>query len=161
MCWGADTAQDHRDGSEGWQEQEGCASEGRAEPQAGARRILLGVKVCLSFGVRGQCCHCCTHPVRNQWVWRTPCKRQRCPTWANSRNAHFGEPMGGGCAPLPLGRGAVSEHLLQEENENRWGNVNQQLLENVMLEKFQLSPLKLIPKYILKVAQGTLILSAA
>lgn len=46
----ADTAQDHRDGSEGWQEQEGCASEGRAEPQAGARRVLLGVKVCLSFG---------------------------------------------------------------------------------------------------------------
>lgn len=74
MCWGADTAQDHRDGSEGWQEQEGCASEGRAEPQAGARRVLLGVKVCLSFGVRGQHCHCCTHPVTNQWVWRMPCK---------------------------------------------------------------------------------------
>lgn len=61
----------------------------------------------------------------------------------------------GAVLPSPPGRGAVSEHLLQEENENRWGNVNQQLLENVMLEKFQLSPHKLIPKYILKVAQGT------
>lgn len=67
MCWGADTAQDHRDGYEGWQEQEGCASEG-------ARRVLLGVKVCLSFGVRWQHCHCCSHPVTNQRVWRTLCK---------------------------------------------------------------------------------------
>lgn len=37
---------------EGWQEQEGRASEGRAEPQAGASWVLLGVKVCLCFGVR-------------------------------------------------------------------------------------------------------------
>lgn len=100
----------------------------------------------------------CTKKV----IWRMPCKTAVLSQWASSSSAQFKEPLGGLQAP-PRAAALTwswSECLPQEGKEDLWGNVKQQLLENMVLERCQPSPHRLIPKHILKVTQTTLILLA-